>query len=274
MNELLDRLGRELAQHSRSARANYLRYANRFLLAHPDPATWNREAIIQYRQALEQSGLGPATRQYATYAVKKLFEVAGVEKPKIRGGMSAAEVHAQDRKILTREECEALIRAASRSPWREQTAMAALFTVYVVRSAEVAGMRPEYVDLRAGTIALPTGKGGPLRLHGIPGCLRPVLHPDNFPGGRSDTEMWSWWRDLEARAGVPRRRNQGWRSVRRAVTRLLLQSGILVQDVNAWVGWAPREMVSRYPLLPDEQLDEVIFARHPLLGVWAETLGG
>ena len=152
--------------------------------------------------------------------------------------------------------------------------MTALFTVYVLRSSEVATMRPEYLDLAGGSIAFPTSKGGPLRVHGIPDCLRGILHPDHFPGFRSDTEMWSWWRDLEARAGVPRRENQGWRSVRRAVTRLLLLAGILVQDVNAWIGWAPREMVARYPLLPDEHLDRVIFERHPLLPIWAEALGG
>lgn len=274
MNELLTRLEQDLADKARSTRYNYLRWASLYLGAHPDPATWDKQSVESFLDQLKTNGLAAGTQEFAGCAVRRLFEVAGLDKPRLRKRMTTADVYAQKRVSLSREECETAIRASLRSPWPEQATMTALVSVYGMRSGEVAAMRPEYVDLKAGVLAIPTAKGGEPRLHGIPACLRPVLHPEHFPGHRSETEMWSWWRDLEKRAGIPRREHQGWHSLRRGLNRLLAEAGVLDIDRRTWMGWSVRQMVDLYAMLPDRRLDEVIFARHPLLPVWAQLLGG
>jgi integrase len=273
MTEILERLARDLSEHSRYTRYNYPRWAADFLRRYPDPTAWDRETVLAYLDQLRQEGKGPASRQYARYVVKRLYDLEGLPAVKVRTRLTSVDVYTQQRPILSPEELVACIRAVVASPWPEQVAMTALFTVYACRSCEVARMRSEYVDRRAGTIALPTAKGGAMRVHRIPAAITPLLHPEHFPGSRSDTEMWSWWRDLERRAGIPRRERQGWHSVRRGVSRLLLQVGVLDVDLAAWMGWQPRSMVERYPMLPDEQLDDVMLGKHPLIAVWAETLG-
>lgn len=273
MNDLLDRLARDLSEHSRSTRYNYGRWAADFLRRFPDPTAWDRETLLRYLDQLRQEGKAPATRQYALYVVKKLWDLAGLPPIKLRSRLTSVDVYAQQRPMLDREELTACIRAVVASPWPEQVAMTALFTVYGCRSAEAARMRADYVDRRAGTIMLPTAKGGAPRVHRIPAAILPVIHPDHFPGARSNTEMWGWWRDLERRAGIPRRERQGWRSVRRGVTRLLLEAGVLDMDLAAWMSWRSPSMVHRYSLLPVDRLEKTVLEKHPLIPVWAEVLG-
>jgi len=274
MTEILERLCLHLSRFSAQTQYGYLWWSRQFVGQHPDPSTWTPETLLRYLQDLKDQGYKPGSCQRAAFALKKLYTVAERPVPDFRWALSAADLLAQERPSLSQVELVAIIRAAASAPWIETTVFCALATTYGVRSCEMASMRPEYLRLREGQVVFPTAKREEARVHAIPESIRPLLSPEHFTRRRSSTEMWSWWRDLERRAGIPRRNRQGWHSVRRGLVATLLDAGIPERILEPWMGWGVRSMVARYSLRAREDLDRVVFERHPLVPIWADVLGG
>lgn len=272
MSEILERLAIHLSQHVRTTQRDYLSICRRFLRTFPQPNDWTPEAVFVFLQELETSGWNPLSRQRAVTALRKLYAVYEKGFPSLPRGAFSLDILDQDRPMLTLEELVALVRASVRAPWPELAGMVALATVYGLRGGEIAVLRGKDLNLEAAEVRITTGKQNAVRVHGIPAAIRPVLHPENFSQARSSTEMWGWWHDLEARAGIAHRTRQGWHAVRRGVVAVLLDAGVPEAVLEPWMGWRASlgRMVRRYPLRGRQEMDQEVFSRHPLLAVWAE----
>jgi len=276
MSDPLEEIRLHLSQHARHTRASYLWFARRFLREHADPSGWTPEAALAFVLALREQGWKPSSCQSAIRALRALYKIYGRPQPAAPRRMFAVDILNQERPALPLDELQLLPAASLRAPWPELAAMTALSTVFGLRGGEIGNLEASQLDLGNRLVRVPTGKGGPARIHALPEAILPVLRPEHFARLRSSTDMWAWWHDLERRAGTPKRPRQGWHAVRRGVTIALLDAGVPEHILEPWMGWGESlvRSVRRYGLRPRKDLDDVVFAKHPLLPVWTEVLGG
>ncbi len=264
----------------------YLRIAQRYLKSSRGQLT--RRAVDAYLEGMRREGYADGTIHLHFATIRRLFRLNGVDWPYARGEGPVV----RERAVYAPALDPALVRraiAAARAGRLDatETGLLALSTVYGMRRVELVRVRRGDIRLPDGVIYVETAKSGRQRYHGIPEEIADVLaaYPCRplSPWQASDA-----WHRICAKAGIKKMPEVGWHSIRRILTRELLDAGIAVPVVREFLRWkrTARDMPLLYHsteivgegrrverTVSDKAVDERVFARHPFLAAWGERGG-
>lgn len=170
----------------------------------------------------------------------------------------------------------------------QETAFLVLSTTYGVRRSELIGIRPSDIDLKNGIIFVETLKHGRQRYHLVPEEIKPYLRRYDFSTPVSASGASQLFCSIEHKCYGKHIPDAGWHSPRRTLTTLLLNSGVPTEVVHDFLRWKAITMPQRYHAtrftgLEEEtvvlgkeaqEVDQLVFSKHPFLAEWAEPPGG
>lgn len=160
MGHLRDRMNADLqlAGRSESTRESYLRCARAFVKFHMRPAEQMGEAEVRKFLLHLATVRKIAVGTYLPYlgALKFLYGVT-LRRPEVVAGIPWPKMRRRRPDVLTRDEVVRVLDAAPSPFWR-----AFLTTAYGagLRRMEVAALRPQDIDAKAGLLRVTCGKGG------------------------------------------------------------------------------------------------------------------
>lgn len=271
----------------------YLSYAGNFL-EHAE--SLDRPAVEKYLKKLERKGRSAGTRNFAFRVIRRMFMVNGLDWPFKRGEAPQISQRDEYKPQLPPEYVEMMIAAALAGKLDEAEAcFLALATVYGLRREEMCALEKKDVDLRNGAIYVSTVKHGRQRYHLLPEEIKNYLATHDFGKRYSRTQMSQlFWRVLN-KAGLEalQENRMGWHSVRRSLLTALVEAGINIFSIRAFMRWkgivaeaSELAMPARYfgntlvtiegkkSVTQEAKGDEVIFESHPFLAMWRGKLNG
>lgn len=245
------------------------------------------ELLARYVRHLREEGLSDATVDLHLRTIRAFYRRFGVRPPAVRGWRFDARE--SRRPALDRELIRELVGAARGGRvfvWH--VPLLVLATVYGMRAAEMAAVRPEDVDLTNSRIYVRTLKGGVRRWVWLPPELHLLLEGWEAPSAaeveRAFADIWS------AVADEPKPRGVGWHAIRRALVRDLAEAGVPSDARIRFLRWrdagsganrmdalysAPNLLVSRggvEAVTGGDQgardYDGLVWDRHPYLPMW------
>lgn len=277
----------------------YAKYVDDFLRENGDRPI-DREAVERRMKALRRAGYSSGTVNGHFRILRAAFRVNKLDWPFRRGEAPVVQEHevlslALDDKLVRR-----MILAARRDaelPARQRrlqpydTLYLALGTTYAARCAELAALSRNSVDMERHLLHVETKKSGRWRYHVIPEQIRYYLYGSVAAlAPKTPQCLNKVFRRCERLAGLEHTDELAWHGFRRLIVRRLLQSGLESQAVANFLRWkrSSSVMVDRYHSnitvvgesedgltetgTGDSEIDYRVFANHPFLPYWEESL--
>ena len=282
--EILDAYAENLSSAVR--RESYLSIARQFLDFAPGPG---RRYIDAYIGHLQKRGFKSGTVNLHFRVIRRLYAVNNKRWPFKRGEAPVIKELDEYRPQLSYEIIEGMVAAAKAGClYPGQRTFLALSTIYGMRREEMSNIEAKDVNLRRSSLYVATLKEGRQQYHHIPPEIKPILanHDFNeFYCVGTLTRVFrrilvmSGYRELK---GVP----MGWHAIRRALTVGLVNAGVPMLAVKAFLRWKSgtdkMEIPARCfgnvvittneaePVLKTAKGDEEIFEKHPFLPFWRD----
>jgi len=262
---------------------HYTAVARRFL-AWADGRSLDKQAVQDYILHLQKEGFTSESRRFIFGVIRKLYRVNNLSWPFVPGDGPRAEVDVYA-PALHPDAIRRMIQAAVEGALTPQeSAFLALSTVYWLRRVEMMNLRPEHLDLRDLSIAIPTAKAGEVRYHLIPQEIASPLQDYDFGERVHLHGLWELFRSIEAKAGVEHPPEVGWHAIRRTLSTLLAER-LPLMVVRVFMGWKGErgDMPKRYYATSfvgrpggeeirlgawRREVDEEVFRVHPFLLNW------
>jgi len=283
-SKLLKQYAENLEQSSQ--KNHYLSYARHFL---DNTEGLDRASIDRHIEKL-QNHYRPSTVNFAFRVIHRLFVVNGLSWPYRR--REAPQIGQRDeyRPQLSPRVIQVMVESAKRGDLLPcERCFLALSTVFGLRRAEIANLRPRDINLRAGSIYVATPNSGRERYHLIPNEIRPYIKAHDFNQRYAPSTITQIFERIlvKSGAGKLRRERLGWHSILRALLNNLVNSGVSVPAARAFLRWKGAKGETATPdrwygnvlvdlgrtePLPEKTRedggDEEILAKHPFLGFW------
>lgn len=230
-----------------------------------DPASLTREYVAHYLESLQKAGKAEATVAARYRALRRYFRWL-VGKGEIKESpmrlMQEPKISETMAKVLTEDEVKKLLRACAGSLWvdKRDRALIRLAVDAGLRRTELADLRLDDVDPRAGIVRVRRGKGGRERLAAI-GNKTAADVATYLRARRTLKDAGLDWLWLGARGGrlTPSGvyqvvKNRAQRAGLKVFTHLLrhtwadlsLKAGAREGDLMSLGGWRDHAMLRRY----------------------------
>lgn len=263
----LDRLRKDLGErYSPETVQHVVGQARLFLKRVGEKEQYTRVDIQGYADYLLAAGRKPSSVRTILSAVRSLFKAMEQPWP----FSDTRELHLppagdEGGPVLHREEVAELI-AAVKGEYSLGRRVVALVSLYGLRSTEISRVLSKGCDGK--TLRIPTAKGGRLRFHHIPPTVAYAL--EFPPYERSYDILHATFNRLmreHVRDPLP---GEGWHAVRRALVTGLLDAGVPMHTVQRFMGWRSRETVITYYRPAADEVEAMVYEKHPFLKLWDE----
>jgi len=233
---------------------------------------WTLRGFFDY---LEKKGFSRNYQRNSWYALKKYFQAKGV--PWVLDSKECPKVDRTKlkRKIkditLTKDEMERMIDVVKKNGSEKEKVFLSLTTIYAVRAGEIVQLTEKDIDRKKGIIHIQAEKGGEERYHLIPDEIKPYIYPWDFDTRLSYMRVLSIFETILEKAGIEKKEGMGPHSIRRGVFTLLCSTGLPLMRVYDFGRWKRRKelgMLAEYDNPDFEEVDKLIFSKHPLLAAW------
>ncbi len=287
--DLLEKYSSSLSDGSRQRAAQ----AKQFLewLGDREP---NAEAVRDWIKRLRRKHYADGTIAVYWALLRRMFRVNSLEWPFRRTDapvIREQQVYAPALAPEIIRDMIAIVRGKKKPkggivPTAQHAVFLALSTVWGLRRIEMVGIQPGF--LKNNTLFVETAKHGRQRYHIIPPEIAPLLESWGFKTPVNATILSHLFTDLKIMVGLKKDVSMelGWHSIRRMLTRSLLDAGTPLNQVNMFLRWkrGGADMALRYGStqivgrkgktveLPnlDREVDEAILALHPFLPYWRD----
>jgi len=268
---------------STAARAQQGRYAIDFISFAPD---LSKESLDKYFARIRAQYADSSVR-YIYSIIKRLFTVNNLPWPYHSADTPVVREQSVFAPILDPSVIQEMIQASPKMPARLAFYLA-VSTTYGCRRVELASLSREDIDLNKKLIYIATAKAGRQRYHLIPDVIMPVIEHLYYRLEKTNLKTLDrYFHRIEEFVSFPHVKDVGWHSIRRALDRQLLETGLpefLVADFLRWKR-SERNMPLRYArgtvinresatresiAISDRVTDERVFAVHPFLPYWSQ----
>jgi len=229
-----------LEAYRREAGPRYARRIERWLEwgGRPDEATLSR----YLRHLRDHEHLSDSTIDLHLRTIRAFYRRFGIQPPTLRSWRF--DPRSSQRPALDSDLVQAIVLSAKQGQlWPWHVPLVLLSTIYGMRSAEMAQLRPDDLDLANDRVFIRTAKGGVQRWVYLPPLLHPHLldwvPPSLAEVERAFAEVWS------AVSDVPKPPQVGWHAIRRALVRDLRAAHVPEEDVIRFLRWRGREGSAR-----------------------------
>ena len=280
-NKLLAKYADNLAKSE--YRNHYLRVARHFL---DNTKELDRASIDQYIVKLQKT-YRPSTVNFNFRVIRRLFAVNNLPWEYRRGEAPRIGQRDEYRPQLSTDIIRMMILAAKNGRlYTDEQCFIALSTIYGLRRQELANVQPKDINLETNALYIATVKSGRERYHLIPPEIRPYLKAHDFNKRYAIATLSQMFKRILIKSGARKLTANpiGWHSIRRALLVGLVDAGVNILAVRAFLRWkaATRDlaMPARYygsvvvglgrtePVPETTKGDEEVFAKHPFLGFW------
>ena len=246
--------------------------------------------LLSYLRHLESEGLAPGSIDLHRRAIQAFYRRFNVVPPRARSWRYNPKD--AERPALERSVIERMIGAAkSGEIIGQEVGLVCFSTTYGLRAGEMAAIRPRDLDWEGHRVFIRTLKGGTPRWTWLSPELQPFIGPSWEAASARGVEM-SFRRIWDAAVTEgDRPERTSWHSIRRALVRDLVATGVPSDAVARFLRWSggagrgPERMVSLYSqpnltvgiegatVVRDEdtgkrEYDVAVWDRHPYLGLW------
>lgn len=183
---------------------------------------------------------------------------------------SPVDLYDTNTPTISPENAKKIIVATKERGCLSDMAYLAIATIYGVRVSELAILNENSIDIDKNTILLEANKGGVSRKHLIPEEI--YFIKDYEFEEQSTTTLNTLFHKICLLSNYARQDGEAWHSPRRGIITGLVENRATREAINAFMRWAPRDMVERYYQqgLTAEVSDRKIFEKHPFLPFWRE----
>jgi len=245
---------------TKGTRKMYLGRARDFMLKIGDSKTYDSLDIRKYLANFDTFTGNWARFTY--YALKQFFESFDWKWDLRRP--PAGTLH-PNRPRLSDEQIIQIITAAKDGRLNNvEAGLAAIATTYGARRVELGNLRREDRDFQRDTITIRAMKGGRERIHLIPPKVKVFIDRYDFKP-RGATSLDNIFDSIMLKCGIENGRRMGWHSIRRALNTGL--RGVIAYR-KEYLRWRMDDIDMVYDGTPPEQIDRIVFAKHPFLGAW------
>lgn len=244
---------------------SYCRTASHFLKhANNNPPV--REDAKNYILKLKKEGKKPTYLRFVYYALKGFYKVTGREflssPPKLPD-------ESIDAPAFSKDEIVNIIKSTKDKGSIQEKAFLSVSTTWGLRREEIIKIKPE--DIKDNRVLIHTRKGGLDRKHSIPKEIKYFIYDYDWKDRVSQSRINNLFNIVLHKAGFDLNNYNGYsfHAIRRALVTELIMGGIIGKKVHHYLRWkAGQSMVDRYAKLPDKDIEEEIYKKHPFLPVW------
>ena len=241
--------------------------------------------LAEYAQYLSNADYKASTVDLHMRIIRAFWRALGFAVPRLPDGI----VVESERIALGAEQVHWLIGQVRQHGKPREQALLALSTIYGLRAAELASMRRQDIRLAESRIFIRTAKGGIQRWQWLPDPLHGYV--DLVWPRTTANHMAQVWHDMIDQVSCSMPKGVGWHSIRRALDRDLVQSGVAEADISAFMRWSvgkkfgKQSMVKLYAHptaevtnkgivqttvqdLGTQDADSAVWANHPYWADW------
>lgn len=264
-------------------RNHYLGYARDFL---ENAEGLDRASVDRYIEVLQER-YKPGTVNFAFRVIRRLFAVNNLSWEYRRSEAPRISQGDEDSPRLPTDTIRVMILAAKNGRlYTDEQCFTALSTIYGLRRQEMENLQPKDIDLETNVLHIATVKSGRERYHVIPLEIQPYLKAHDFNKRYARATLSQMFKRILIKSGARKSKADtiGWHSIRKALFFGLMDAGINILAVRAFLRWKAATgdlaMPVRYyesivvglgqtkPVTEMTKRDEEVFAKHPFLGFW------
>lgn len=243
----------------------YQKIASRFLkTTKNDPP--NSKDIQNYILRLKKEGRKPNYLRFNYYVISRIYKT--MDWDGLTGPPNLPD-ETIERKIFSKDDIIKLIESTKVKGTDQEKAFLAASTIWGLRRSEIIKIKPE--DIEDNKILIHTRKGGLDRKHQIPNEIRPYIYNYDWKDRVSSSRANVLFEVIlyKANFNLADYNGYSWHAIRRALVTQLVMDGMSEMKVHHFLRWKTgKSIVYTYARLPDKDIEEEIYKKHPYLYAW------
>lgn len=267
LSKKFDLLTRGLKRETKSVYASEINRFLSFIRGKKTPDEWDLRRFFAY---LDRKGFSRSYQRNAWYAIKTYFRAKGLDWLLEKADYPKMVKSKVTKAILSRDQVVQMIETTKFLGEPEETMFLALSSTYGLRCSEIIGLTESEVYREAHTLYIETKKGGEPRYHLIPKQIQSYLYPWNFDTVISHTKAYTIFNAILQKSGIEKLSGMAWHSIRHSLFTELSSTDLPPMRIANFGKWKDRNigMLSEYDNPDFREVDELIFKKHPFIGIF------